>query len=768
MARMRNFCGMLILSLLLLVSFADAKPAGYTLSDPARSQLFNDGWTFTLEPHTVSVPVQLPHDFSITQGFDGELASGTGYLPGGVGWYSRLFKVDDSYAGKKIYIHFEGVYCNSTVWCNGTELGFRPNGYIPFTYEITDLVKFDSENEIRVKVDHSKYIDSRWYTGSGIYRDVYIIAKDPVHIAEYGVYVTTPQVSDESATVKAQVTMKNTTADTVAGNLSCGFWGLQNGEPALQSVELKPGVDTVVDVELKVSSPELWSPDSPKLYTLAVSLSCPEQGYRDVDSVNFGIRYFDFDNDNGFTFNGDPAIMKGVCVHHCAGTLGAAVPKAVWYDRLKTLKACGCNAIRMSHNPHDPKLFDLCDEMGFFVMAEAFDEWHGGKRKWINGWNGGKAATCGYHEYFEQWAERDLSDMMLRDRNHPSIVMWSIGNEIDYPSDPFPANDLSLVQWAYRLREVVKKYDLTRPVTAASSSPLTNLYLHVLDVVGYNYKEDLYAEHAAKYPERVIIGSENGHGYDAWMAVKNNPRIASQFLWTGIDYIGESAVWHDDRWGYNRGSRSGLLDLAGFPKARYYYRKSMWTDEPMVYGECFRPEFLEVYSNCPEVTVIVDGKQLKKVAMEKNRSTIELEDSSYKTIELKVQTADGKTIEYSIVKGGEPVRLQMTLDKTVITKNGHDVVHAVIELVDADGNVVTDDDRDISVSVVNGVLLGLENGNQGDVSTYNRKSRKTYHGRLMAYFTSDGSDWPVIIGAGASGEGVEPASGGVTIGLGGI
>jgi beta-galactosidase len=479
--------------------------------------------------------VTIPHDWSVEEPFSEEHSSGTGYLPGGMGWYRKAFAIPEEFKGKRVFVTFDGIYNNSQVWCNSYYIGKRPYGYSAFTYDITDFISVEDEkNVISVKVNHKDIADSRWFTGSGIYRDVYLTITDNIHIDTYGVFITTPKVTKEQATVAVNVHLSNETA--TGADILIRNTILDENENTIEIAQdfrsVSGGSGTEIEQAIVVANPRLWSPDSPFLYTVLTEI-IKDGEVIDHVKTPMGIRWFTFDADKGFFLNGRNMKMKGVCVHHDAGCLGAAVPEKVWIRRLKALKEMGCNAIRMSHNPPAANLLDLCDRLGFLVMDEAFDEWEGVKNKWSTGHNVYPPKHFGYYEDFPEWNERDIKEMVLRDRNHPSIIMWSIGNEVDYPNDPYchpyfetmtgnndankPAaerkydpnkpNAERLATIAKRLVKYVKECDETRPVTSALAFPeLSNLtgYAEALDVVGYNYKELFYEEDYKKYPGRVI------------------------------------------------------------------------------------------------------------------------------------------------------------------------------------------------------------------------------------------------------------------------
>ena len=569
----------------------------------------NRGWKFHLGDEENSFEtrhrddewqnVTLPHDWSVAYPKSRECSSGTGYVIGGTAWYRKAFALAESDAGHPFFLCFDGVYKNSQVWINGYYLGKRPNGYISFRYDVTDYLYFDGrDNVIAVKVTHEDIADSRWFTGSGIHRKVTLVRYDFVYPSEYGVFFKVDRADETSADYTCECELypsgfADVTDVTVSAQLLDGDGQVVSGTSA--AVSLKKDGMTLVSLSGTLDKPALWSPASPALYTLRVTAKDPVENCTVIAEETVGIRTFRFDPDHGFFLNGQPTMFKGVCMHHDGGALGAAMTKGVWKRRLTKLKAMGCNAIRMSHNPHMPELYDLCDEMGFLVMDEAFDEWEGCKNKWFNGHNVYPPKHQGYSEDFPEWHERDLTSLIRRDRNHPSIVMWSIGNEIDYPNDPYNHqsfaemtgnNDANkpeaekkynsgrpnmerLAVVAKELVGIVKKSDTTRPVTAAVAYPELSTrigYIDSFDIVGYNYKEQFYAEDHVRFPDKAFLGTENGHSYSAWKAVTENEYISGQFLWTGIDFLGECGGWP------YHSSAAGNLTTAGFEKSRYYLR----------------------------------------------------------------------------------------------------------------------------------------------------------------------------------------------------
>jgi hypothetical protein len=752
----------------------------------SRATLFNANWKF----HKGDVPqgekaatsdnawrtLDLPHDWSIEGPFSDEWASGTGYLPAGIGWYRKTFALSTDQLGKNIYLYFDGVYKNSEVWVNEHYLGKRPNGYASFYYDITKYLNQRGTNLVSVKVDHTDFADSRWYSGSGINRNVYLITTESVHIPLWGVAFTTPNVSTEMASANVVVGIKNT-SKSIADVRVVSELIDANGKVVAQAeskVQAAPDKTNEAKLSFTVNKPSLWSVENPALYKLRASLFVNSKK-TDIVTEQVGFRSFRFDADKGFFLNDQNIKLKGLCIHDDAGALGSAVPKDVWERRLKTLKAMGCNSIRMSHNPHQDYLYDLCDQLGLLVQDEAFDEWEIGKNKWIKGWNVGTPGKDGYSKYFKEWADQDLRDMILRNRNRTCIIMWSIGNEIDYPNDPYthevlntgrnpqiygkgyqagnpPASRMGEI--AAHLVQVVKQYDTTRPVTAALAGVVMSnftTYPDALDLVGYNYQEYRYSDDHKQYPKRIIYGSENGKSYDAWTAVEDNEHISAQYLWTGIDFIGEARVWPV------RGSGAGLVDLAGFPKTEYFYRKSLWTKEPIVYlavskisGErrgrgaawaeshwtWTNADSVNVlcYTNTEEAELFLNGKSLGRKLLKDARQKVIVWKTVYQPGELTVRgyTQGKEAGIYTIKTAGEATSLKTVSDKTILT--GDQVAHIEIDVIDPSGIRVASAENEIEIRIEGpGKLIGLESGDLASHEDYKSNKRKAFHGKLLAY-----------------------------------
>ena len=553
----------------------------------------------------------------------------------------------------------------------------------------------------------------------------------------------------------------------------------------------KEGI-TKETLTLKVTKPHRWNLNDPYLYTLKAELL--SNGKRiDGCETKVGLRTLDFDPNKGFALNGNWMKVKGVCLHHDAGVLGAVVPPEVWERRLNNLKEIGVNAIRMSHNPHAPIVYDLCDQLGLLVMDEASDEWEFPKRKWIKGWNKGEPGFDGSFDFFEEWIEQDVTDMVRRDRNHPSIFLWSIGNEVDYPNDPYshPILDGAQINQpmfggykpdapdamrigviAKRLAARVRAVDTSRPVTGALAGVVMSNeteYPDAVDVVGYNYTENRYDEDHATYPKRVIYGSENGSGLDAWYAVKNKEFIFGQFIWTGTDYLGESGAWP------SRGLYTGLLDFGSFPKPRGHFRASLWSEKPVTYIGTYpiqarfknsqrtflSPDAWDIwnydsgqeirvvcYTNAPQARLLLNGKVVGDMKPYDEKSGIIYWDIPYQTGELKAEGCDtnGNIVSsYSIQSSGRPYALRVSADRTTLSYD-RATVHLIVEIIDENGTIVKLGDNDITCTIEGPAhLLGLEGSDNRDMSDYTDNHHRAFHGRLLTYVQTTGEKGQVRV-----------------------
>ncbi len=759
---------------------------------PAKAQVsfgeavrFNDGWLFSLtDGPEMAAPsfddsswrtLDLPHDWSVEGTLSPSLASCTGYLPGGIAWYRKHFTVSDG--APLHYVYFEGVYNRSEVYLNGHLLGKRPNGYISFMYDMTPYL-CEGENVLAVRVDHSRYADSRWYSGSGIYRDVWIVAAPKTHFTQWGLGWHAEDVSDRQATVVVDMEVEKG-GEEVSLSVEAVLYDADGKQVARSRSRLGKG-ETAKSLSLRVPSPHRWNLDDPYLYTLRTSLLA---GGKQVDRAEctVGIRTLDFDADRGFALNGKWMKVKGVCLHHDAGVLGAAVPEEVWERRLLNLKAIGVNAIRMSHNPQAPVLYDLCDRLGFLVMDEGSDEWEFPKRKWIEGWNVGTPGFDGTYDFFEEWIDRDVTDMVRRDRNHASIFLWSVGNEVDYPNDPYshPVLDGTSINQpmfggyrpeapdarrigfiAERLAGCIRSVDASRPVTGALAGVVMSnetIYPEVVDVVGYNYTENRYAIDHVTYPDRIIYGSETSSSFGSWKAVRDNDFIFGQFIWTGIDYLGESGSWP------SRGLYTGLLDFGGFLKPRGQFRASLWSEKPFTYigtypcaegsdrlsteawdiwnyenGQTIR---VVCYTNAPQARLLLDGKVVGEMKPYDDNTGIIHWDIPYADGELRAEgcSGDGEVLScYTIRSSGLPYAIRAVADRDSLSPDKA-VGHITVEVVDGNGTPVKLADNEITCTVEGPAeLLGLEGSDNTDMGDYTDNRQRVYHGRLLAYLRTTG------------------------------
>lgn len=763
------------------------------------SKKINDNWKFNLQdtPEAQKTTyddsnwqsVNVPHDWSVKGQLSPTLASCTGFLPGGIGWYRKSINIPQAKTGEKVYLYFEGVYNRSEVFLNGHSLGKRPNGYISFAYDATPYVKFGGENIISVRVDHSQSADSRWYTGSGIYRNVWLVYANPVHIAQWGVYAY-PEVKNGTGTLNVEVDVENGSSAkssvTVINELIA-----KDGKSVAKSsskVEVAANKTGKISTKINVKNPQLWDLENPNLYQLKTTV-LKDGKQIDETVTKTGFRTFTFDPNNGFALNGKWMKMKGVCLHHDAGVLGSAVPREVWETRLKTLKEIGVNAIRTSHNPQAPVFYELCDELGLLVLNEAYDEWEFPKRKWLEGWNYGTPGFEGSFDIFADYGEKDLEDFVRRDRNHLSVFAWSIGNEVDYPNDPYshPVLDkgkegfgqaayggykkdapdaMRLGVIAKRLVAAVKKYDKSRPTTAGLAGvAMSNEteYPGALDITGYNYTESKYQSDHEKYPNRVIFGSENIHDMEPWLAVKNNKHIFGQFLWTGIDYLGESGRWP------SRGFYSGLVDFAGVIKPRGYFRQSLWSDKQMAYVGTYplkndkdiskdawaiwnytQGEMIRVvcYTNAAKARLELNGKVVGEAKPYDEKTGIiywDIPFASGKLEAIGLDRNDKEVSRYAINSTQQPVELTIA-DKDVTISKDKGVAKIMVQVKDQNGLPVMLSDNEVTCTISGpGILLGLEAGNNSDMTDYTDNVQRVFHGHIAAYIQSTGEAQPIKV-----------------------
>jgi beta-galactosidase len=718
--------------------------------------------------------LNLPHDWSIEGQFskDNPASPEGGALPGGIGWYRKTFTVPVTSKGKLVYIDFDGVYQKSDVWINGHHLGFRPNGYISFRYELTPYLNYGAKaNVIAVKVDNSVQPNSRWYSGSGIYRNVWLVTTGRLAIDHWGTYVTTPTVSDQSATVTLDVKVRKYAGKISPYSIKSTIYNADGIAITSKTNDAISSGDslTTVSQNFTVSSPILWSVQRPYLYKVVTQVL--EKGkVLDEYTTPLGIRYFDFDADKGFTLNGRFLKILGVCDHHDLGSLGSAINIRALERQLQILKSMGCNAIRTSHNPPAPELLDLCDKMGFIVMDEAFDCWEQGKEKYD------------YHLFFKQWHKKDLEDQILRDRNHPSVFIWSIGNEIPQQSDT------SALRLAPELAGIIHSLDKTRPITTANNDPSTHnkiIASGALDLIGYNYSERNYPTFHDRYPGKKFIGTETTsaletRGYydmpsdsirrwpvrnkdkaklmnadntvsaydnvsapwgstheETWKVIKKYDFLSGMFIWTGFDYLGEPTPYS---WP-SRSSYFGIIDLAGFPKDVYYMYQSEWTNKTVLHifphwnwepGKTV--DVWAYYNNADEVELFLNGKS---VGVQKKTGDdlhvmwrLKYEPGTLKAVSRK----DGKVVLTSeIHTAGEPAKIMISADRKTLNGDGKDLSFVTVKIVDKDGNIVPNADNLVNFKV-NGqaFIAGVDNGDPVSHDPFKTDYRKAFHGLALA------------------------------------
>ena len=762
------------------------------------TSLFNDSWLFNKDDAAeMSSPnyddskwrrLELPHDWSIEGLASPTLASCTGYLPAGVAWYRKHFDIAD--LSERAYIYFEGVYNRSEVYLNGHLLGKRPNGYISFMYDMTPYLK-EKNNVLAVRVDHSRIADSRWYTGSGIYRDVWMVRAGDVHFAQWGLGWKATSISNSSAQIDLNVEVEKHNAQSsnlVVKSILYDAEGKIVSQANATITNKSSGTDKL-NMRLKVRNPKRWQLHDPYLYKLECQI-IQNGKCLDKTTTRVGLRTLSFDANKGFSLNGQSMKVKGVCLHHDAGVLGSVVPKDVWRRRIINLKEMGANAIRMSHNPQAPVVYDLCDELGMLVMDEASDEWEFPKRKWVEGWNVGKPAFDGTFDFFEEWIERDITDIVRRDRNHPSVFLWSVGNEVDYPNDPYshPVLDGSSISQpmfggydpkrpnaerigkiAKRLAACIRAVDSSRPVTGALAGVVMSNeteYPEAVDVVGYNYTEDRYDTDHKKYPKRIIYGSETRSDFGAWKAVRDKEHIFGQFIWTGTDYLGESGAWP------SRGLHTGLLNFANYPKGRGKFREAHWSEKPMVYIGTYRTgrgrwgnqlsidagdtwnyrdgQTVRVvcYTNTAKAQLKLNGEVIGEMRPYDDNSGMIHWDVEYRPGTLTAEGFDaGGNLQatYAITTSDRPYQLRATLLEPEVSAAGG-TAQVLVEVLDEQSTIVKLADNMISCQIEGPArLLGLENSDNSDMSHPKARQRRAHQGYLVAYVQATKGNAPLKV-----------------------
>jgi beta-galactosidase len=787
-------------SILLLLNLLAITAAGAPQDGGRKTENFNNGWKFELgDLQNAQNPdlddsewhlLNLPHDWSIEGSFseNNPATPGGGALPGGLGWYRKTFKIPESAKDKLVFIDFDGIYRNSEVWINGHYLGLRPYGYSSFRYELTPFLKYGTgKNVIAVKVDNSKQPNSRWYSGSGIYRNVWLVTVQKIHVDHWGTFITTPEITKDSAAVSIQLKIKNASSKNQKVNVKTLILDKDKNKVAEKNsgVELPADSSVMILQKIIIKNPFLWSVDNPQLYT-AVSEIYNAGDLSDNYETKFGIRYFNFDSEKGFSLNGNHLKIKGVCNHHDLGCLGAAINKRALQRQLEIMKDMGVNGIRTSHNPPAPELLELCDKMGFIVMDEAFDMWKKKKTEYDYALN------------WNEWHARDLEDMVLRDRNHPSVFIWSIGNEI---IEQWDKNDSSGSVIAKELATIIRNLDNTRPITSNCNDQDTlNPLIRsgALDLIGYSYGQNKFIQFPEIYPGKKFIASETtsalatrGHydmpsdsirrwpirwdipfitgnpdntcsSYDncsapwgstheeTWKIVKKYDFMSGMFIWTGFDYLGEPTPYS---WP-SRSSYFGIVDLAGFPKDAYYMYQSEWTGKPVLHlfphWNWKKGDTVDVwcYTNCDEVELFFhpeadqpsagNGKSLG--TKKKNGDDLHLQwKVKFEPGILKAMgRSEGKEELISIVKtAGMPAQIKLKADRTVISADGEDLSFITAEVLDKEGTFVPDAGNLVKFEISGpGKIIGVDNGSQTSHESFKNNFIKAFNGICLVVVQS--------------------------------
>ncbi|HKE23712.1 MAG TPA: beta-galactosidase GalB [Bryobacteraceae bacterium] len=805
-------------ALLAIIPHAGAAPATAVPINGERRLNFDADWRFNLgeaagaEQNSFDdskwTTLRLPHDWAIDGPFDPKLNPHEGALKSfGTGWYRKWFTLPEGAKGKRVWIEFDGAMANSTVWINGHELGHRPYGYISFAYDMTPYLNYGAkENVVAVELAPEEN-SSRWYAGAGIYRNVWLTVTAPVRVAHWGTFVTTPEITDEKASVSVKTEIANQSGQEARVTLQTSVVdaaGKAVTKTANDATIAANGSETV-SATLSVPRPQRWDIDHPYLYTVVSEVM---DGKRVVDryTTPLGIRTVQFDPQKGFLLNGKHRKIQGVCDHHDLGALGAAVNRRATERQLQILRGAGVNAIRTSHNPPSPELLELCDRMGFVVMDESFDMWKIPKK--VNG----------YAKYFDEWSERDVRDFVHRDRNHPSVIMWSIGNEI--PEQGRPQGG----EMAKRLTGLFHEEDPTRPTTSAFNNPDNAVKNHLgenVDLFGVNYRPWQYEQFMKEHPTWKVFGSETSScvssrgtyqlpivkydkdpshqlsSYDIiappWAYCPDVdffyedkfPQVLGEFVWTGFDYIGEPTPYFNGRAGDRetdwpaRSSYFGFIDLAGFPKDRYYLYQSQWSDKPMVHvlphwnwrGMEGKPLPVMAYSNADEVELFLNGKSLGKkkrfaetweMPVGANVSKDKKFETKYRRVwQVPYEPGTLKAVAYNGSKqvavdevhtAGEPARIKLVADRSTIAADNDDLSFVTVRIEDKDGNLCPVADNEVKFTVEGaGKIQAVDNGNAATTEPFHANQRKVFNGLALLIVRAGGTAGKIHVTAAGAG-----------------
>jgi beta-galactosidase len=789
----RAFCAILPVASVL-------RPAeAASTEQPLRERLlFDHDWRFLLgDPAGAEAPafdaatwrtLDLPHDWSIEGKIDPQNPTGGsgGFFPAGVGWYRRSFAVPEAWSGRRAIVEFEGVYMNATVYINGEVLGTHPYGYTSFFHDLTGRLKPGANNVLAVRVDQSRHRNSRWYAGSGIYRHVWLNVTGPVRVAPWGVFVTTPEVNAARAKVSVKTRIANDSgapSKVALRTVVYGPFGAAAGQSDSNATP-EPRQSVEVNQEIVIEKPALWSLESPNLYRAVTRVM---QDGKAVDEVAtpFGIRSVVWSAEKGFLLNGKPVKMTGGCVHHDNGPLGAAAFDRAEERRVQILKQSGFNAIRAAHNPPSPAFLDACDRLGMLVMDEAFDCWSRGKNQFD------------YSVAFKDWWQRDIDAMVLRDRNHPSVAMWSIGNEIPERGEPLGAQEAKMIA------DYLRSLDRTRPITSALNSvpnwPNTDGFYSALDLAGYNYNLENHAADHQRVPSRLMACTESfpRTTFDYWALVNDFPYIVGDFVWTAIDYLGESGL---GRWYYRdpkdtrpeaygapypcHGADCGDIDICGHRKAIAHYRNIVWNRGEKLYlgvrqpapegrelhvtrwgaypvyqswtwpGMEGKPLEVEVYSRAEAVRLYLDGKPIAQKPTTRAERFKANFSVPYAPGVLKVVAIQGgKPLAETVLRTvGEPVRVRLTADRTQLRANGQDLAFVTVEVVDANGQPHPNAEHQVTFTLRGpGSVAAVGSGDMTSEEPYLGNQRKLFHGKALVVVRTSRTAGALILTASAPG-----------------
>ena len=758
--------------------------SGYTQNGVERKQLFDYDWKFFLGDASEAKSndfndvswrsLDLPHDWSIEGKIHPEnpTKGAGGYFPTGIGWYRKTFQAPDTWKAGKIAIYFEGVYMNSEVFINGKSLGVHPYGYTSFSYDLTPYLNFGKENVIAVRVDNSQHVNSRWYSGSGIYRHVWMMVTNPVHVAQWGAAISTPVVSAKNATVLVKAMLKNETTLTQSVVVKTLLWNKDSKSMGNSQVKIDLPANSEKEITqiINVSNPLLWTLETPYLYQAQIQV-LQDKKVLDDTKTNFGIRSIKFTAENGFQLNGKTVKINGGCVHHENGCLGAAAFDRAEERKIQLLKAGGFNAVRTSHNPPSEAFLDACDRLGLLVMDESFDCWKVGKN------------NNDYSKYFNQWWQRDLDAMLLRDRNHPSVFMWSIGNEIP------ERGDHSAIETANMLVNAIKKIDTDRPITSAIVNngkdwSKFDTLMAVHDVAGYNYNLWSASDDHKRVPSRIIVQTESypKDAFTNWKLVQENNCVIGDFVWTAIDYLGEAGIgrtyysgetpgenWDNDMFPIHA-AYCGDIDLIGWRKPISHYRSMLYNNNEKLYMAVREPApepleiketwwsvyptweswtwpgfegktiQVEVYSKYPKVRLYQDNKLVGEQATTREQQFKATFSIPYSAGLLKAAGVENdKEMESTILQtASDATKIKLTADRKEMLANGQDLSYITVEITDKDGIIQPNATNRLQFKINGpGVIAGVDNANIKDTDPYVANMRKAWKGRALVVIKSN-------------------------------